>query len=114
MGSAGRSLLGDEWPLVARDRQLRAIMTSANGTDRAKALILSGGPGVGKTRLAREAQTSLTRLGRVTEWVSATRSASVIPFGALLHLLPQEDPFRVDRLAALRRLASRFIEMDED
>ena len=76
--------------------------------------MLSGGPGVGKTRLAREAMTGLASAGRVTEWVSATRSASVIPFGALLHLLPQEDPFRVDRLAALRRLADRFVGMGAD
>lgn len=35
----------------------------------------------------------------------------MIPFGALLHLLPAEDQFRVDRLAALRRLADNFVEM---
>src|SRR6266545_2338708 len=111
MGSAGRSILGDEWPLVGRDRQLRAIVATAASTGGAGALVLSGGPGVGKTRLAREAMTRLAAAGRVTEWVSATRSASVIPFGALLHLLPAEDQFRVDRLAALRRLADHFVEM---
>lgn len=111
MGSGGRSILGDEWPLVARDRQLRAIVTAASGTGAGGALVLSGGPGVGKTRLAREAMIKLGSANRVTEWVTATRSASVIPFGALLHLLPQEDPFRVDRLAALRRLADRFVEI---
>jgi predicted ATP-dependent serine protease len=87
MGSAGRSIL-NEWPLVARDRQLGGIVTAADGTSGANALVLSGGPGVGKTRLAREAMARLGSAGRVTEWVSATRSASVIPFGALLHLLP--------------------------
>jgi DNA-binding CsgD family transcriptional regulator len=113
MGSTGRSILGDEWPLVARDRQLRAIVTAAKATGGAGALVLSGGPGVGKTRLAREAMASLASAGRVTEWVCATRSASVIPFGALLHLLPAEDQFRVDRLAALRRLADRFVGMGD-
>lgn len=44
-----------------------------------------GAAGVGKTR---EALAGLASTGRATEWVAATRSTAVMPFGAVPHLLP--------------------------
>jgi len=55
-------------------------------------VVIVGDAGVGKTRLAREALARLAAPGRCAEWVTATRSAAVIPLGAVSHLLPPNCP----------------------
>jgi hypothetical protein len=40
-----------------------------------------GPPGVGKSRLAREAIAAAEHEGALVEWVQATRSAASVPFG---------------------------------
>lgn len=104
-------VLGDRWALVGRERQLRTIEWSAGragGAGRIGGIVLCGAPGVGKTRLAREALARLGAGGRPTEWVAATGAASAIPFGAVSHLLPADGRFGADRLAVLRGVAERF------
>lgn len=54
-------------------------------------MVLAGAPGVGKSRLAREALGSFERAGRPTRWLQATRSGASIPFGAFARLLPEFD-----------------------
>jgi DNA-binding CsgD family transcriptional regulator len=79
------------WPFVGRDEELRSIVA----THRAPSgcgIVIVGDAGVGKTRLAREALARLAAAGRRTEWVTATRSAAAIPFGAISHLLPLDCP----------------------
>jgi DNA-binding CsgD family transcriptional regulator len=74
------------WPLVGRDAEaaaIRAAFAEAKG-----GMVLVGGAGVGKTRLAREALTGLAAMGCATEWVAATRAVATIPLGAVMHLLP--------------------------
>jgi DNA-binding CsgD family transcriptional regulator len=61
-----------------------------------------GAGGVGKTRLARELVETAVGSGRgASIWVSGTRSASGVPFGAFAHLLPALDARGLDRLAVL-------------
>ena len=47
-------------------------------------------PGVGKSRLAREAQDAAERDGAFVDWVQATRSAAAVPLGAVADLVPEE------------------------
>lgn len=99
---AWRPVLGEEWELVGRGRVLRLIETAAAAGG---GIALCGPPGVGKTRLAREALAHLAKAGRPVEWVAATRAARAIPFGAVSHLLPDRGG---DRAALLRGMAERF------
>jgi DNA-binding NarL/FixJ family response regulator len=57
--------------------------------------------GVGKSRLAREAQAAAERDGAFGAWVQATRSAATVPLGAVADLVP--DEVRSDDIVALLR-----------
>jgi len=92
------------WPLVGRQAELEALAAALGGT-RAGGVVLAGGAGVGKTRLAREALARAEAAGWGVEWVAATRAAASIPFGAVSHLLPATERLSDDRLDLLRRAA---------
>lgn len=79
-----------KWELVGRRSELEEI-AQARSRPEAGGVVLAGPPGVGKTRLAREALDNAREAGCATEWVVATRSAASIPFGAFAHLLPPLD-----------------------
>ena len=65
-------------------------------------VVVMGAPGVGKTRLAREIAEGARTAGEGTSvWVSGTRSAAGVPFGAFAHLLPALDVPGQDRLAVM-------------
>ncbi len=64
-------------------------------------MVLIADAGVGKTRLAREAQAAAERDGAFVDWVQATRSASVVPLAAVAELVP--DEVRSDDIVALMR-----------
>jgi hypothetical protein len=105
-----RPEVGDRWPLVGRDRQLTEIIAGAGQTG----VVLVGAAGVGKTRLAREAVAQLASSGHTTEWVPATRSTAVIPFGAVSHLLPRHSQSTSDsRLSVLHTVAGHFARMHQ-
>jgi protein-disulfide isomerase-like protein with CxxC motif len=53
---------------------------------------VTGAPGVGKSRLARELLARVERAGRATAWVSGSASTTRVPLGALAHVLPQVAP----------------------
>jgi DNA-binding CsgD family transcriptional regulator len=78
------------WPLVGREADLRTI-TSALTERPGRSLVITGPPGVGRTRLAREAMALAERRGRPTRWATATGAAALVPLGALAHLLPAVD-----------------------
>ena len=78
-----------QWPLVGRTDELELIEQALNGPDSA-GVVLAGAAGVGKTRLAKVVLERAATTGRSTDWVQATDSARLIPFGAFAHLLPGE------------------------
>src|SRR4029453_3585652 len=74
----------DRWPLVGRaDEVALGLERIANGGS----IVIAGGAGVGKTRLARELITAAKVEGWETDWAVATHAARAIPLGALAHLL---------------------------
>lgn len=75
------------WPLIGRREEL-SIIDRALGEDQFRGLLLAGTPGVGKTRLAREALAAAEAEGCFTGWAAASRAVAAIPFGAMAHLLP--------------------------
>jgi DNA-binding CsgD family transcriptional regulator len=79
--------VGGAWPYVDRDATLTALL-DALGPGDAGALIISGPPGVGRTRLAQEALAALRARGRRTEWATCTRTTAGMHLGALAHLVP--------------------------
>ncbi len=87
MKSAGGPGSDAGWPLTGRDDELHSIAAALDGPG---GIVLDGGAGVGKTRLARAALADHTA-DRV-RWVIATHSARGIPlgaFGSLLGPLPE-------------------------
>jgi DNA-binding CsgD family transcriptional regulator len=77
-----------QWPFEGREPELAEIRR-AFADPRLAAVLVSAPAGLGKTRVAREA---LARLRCRTEWITATRAATAIPYGALAHLLPDDLP----------------------
>lgn len=74
--------LGWEWPLTGRAEELRFIDRAGWSGRGTRGVLLSGGAGVGKTRLAREAVAAAVRRGTLTRWATGTASARALPLGA--------------------------------
>ncbi|WP_172671074.1 LuxR family transcriptional regulator [Rhodococcus sp. RD6.2] len=82
-----------EWPLVGRSEELAFIDSALRRRDAARGVVLAGGSGVGKTRLAREAVALERRHGARAWWVTATECARAVPLGAFADLpLEPGDP----------------------
>src|ERR1700729_1325445 len=86
------------WPLVGRDRELEAI-GAARVSSGCHGVVLIADAGVGKSRLAREAQAAAEREGAFVGWVQGTRSAAAVPLAAVAELVPDEA--RSDDVGAL-------------
>jgi len=88
----------DSVALVGRTEELGFVHRALRGAH--AGVVVMGAGGVGKTRLARELTESppAKRPGTAV-WVSGTRSAGGVPFGAFAHLLPALDAPPRDRLA---------------
>ncbi|MCV7013613.1 ATP-binding protein, partial [Mycolicibacterium madagascariense] len=84
----------------------RERLESALGSGRGAVLV--GAPGVGKTVMARAVAREFGRQhpGVATRWVSATESATAIPFGAFSHLVELAG---ADEPAALLRAAQESL-----
>ncbi len=77
------------WPYVDRDGELEAVLGMVGRAGTA-AVVVSGPPGAGRTRLAQEVRRALEARGRRVEWVTCTRGMATIPLGALAHLVPAD------------------------
>jgi hypothetical protein len=100
--------VGVTWPLVGRREEL-ALFDQALSAPGTSGVVLAGAPGVGKTRLAREALAWAEANGWVARWAVATRAAASIPFGAVAHLLPGVDVVGGDRFELLRAAAAGLV-----
>jgi tetratricopeptide (TPR) repeat protein len=97
----------ETWPLVGRQRELQRLREALTTTETGGAVV-AGLPGVGKTRLAREAVEQVREHVPVVEWVMATQAASRIPFGPMAHLLPAQTHGGGTRLDLLRQISERL------
>ncbi|MDA0185301.1 AAA family ATPase, partial [Solirubrobacter phytolaccae] len=84
------------WPLTGRERELAQI-DAARKDPACPGVVLVAEAGVGKSRLAREAQAAASDAH--VEWVQATRSAAAVPLAAFSGLVP--DDTRADDLVGL-------------
>jgi DNA-binding NarL/FixJ family response regulator len=99
---------GDIWPLTGRDAELRQI-EAAHADPRCAGVLISGAPGVGRSRLAREACAAAEQQGDLIYWVQGTTSSAAIPLGAFAALIP--DDVRSDQpLELIRRSTERLRE----
>ena len=103
---------GSGWPLVGRAEELR-FLRNALAQPGATGAVLVGPAGVGKTRLAQEVVNAAS--AGDCEWVLATRAGASVPFGPLVHLLPDD---RVggygDHTALFAAVAAAFVERTGD
>ncbi len=86
-----------EWPLIGRSEELRVITDATrDGPGQARGIVLSGAPGVGKTRLAREAVAACGPHGVRRRWIVGTASGRVVPLGAFADVSSHlgADPLR--------------------
>jgi DNA-binding CsgD family transcriptional regulator/tetratricopeptide (TPR) repeat protein len=90
------------WPFVGRNDQLQ-LVSEAIGRPRTAGVVVAGGPGLGKTRLAAEALAQAKARGFEIAWVVAAQAAASIPFGPLAHLLPDTSTEASSRLELLRQ-----------
>ncbi|MCX5041981.1 LuxR C-terminal-related transcriptional regulator [Aldersonia sp. NBC_00410] len=72
------------WPTVVRQRHVETVAGQLRSRNRHTGVVLVGGPGVGKTTLARSAVQAARARAR---WVAGTETARGIPLGALTHLV---------------------------
>ncbi|WP_068278693.1 helix-turn-helix transcriptional regulator [Aldersonia kunmingensis] len=72
------------WPTVVRQRHVETVAAQLRTRNGHTGVVLVGGPGVGKTTLAR----SVVKAARAqARWVAGTETARGIPLGALTHLV---------------------------
>ena len=81
--------MGTVWPALGRAAQLDAIVASLRTTSSANGVVLTGGAGVGKTTLAKEA---VRVSGKPFRWVVGTETARNVPLGAFAHLISISSP----------------------
>lgn len=113
----------EEWPFVGRETILRRLSGVMQG-GAAAGIEIVGDEGVGKSRLALELIREAERVGRATEWVTASHATRDIPFGACSHLLPggsatSDDPHRLlgdleETLAGRRSSAGSLVLVVDD
>jgi DNA-binding CsgD family transcriptional regulator/type II secretory pathway predicted ATPase ExeA len=94
---------------VARGEEL-GLLTHELLAGEAGGVALLGAAGVGKTRLVREALRCAAERGSHCVWVTATRAARSIPFGAFAGLMPLPKAGGLDRLELLFRARRALVE----
>ena len=104
--------LSASWPIVGREDELLRVPDALLDSS-ARAVVIGGPAGVGKTRLIAEVASRATGAGAFVARVTATRSASSIPFGALAPLLPIDDLLADSIVGLLRRASTSIAKMGD-
>src|SRR5215469_7362775 len=76
------------WPIVGRRAELE-VFHQVLGSSEQMGLVIYGRPGVGKTRLADECRQQASAAGHPTERIAGSRTAALLPLGAVAALLPR-------------------------
>lgn len=86
------------WPLIGRTEEMRTIEADISASGVA-GILVCGAPGVGKSRIAREALSSAASHGCETRWTAGSASAREIPLGAFTAWAPSgvTDTFQLLR-----------------
>jgi DNA-binding CsgD family transcriptional regulator len=107
-------------PLTGREDELEVIQRALNGAGSYSGVVIVGGAGVGKTRLAREVLDRAQVSGVCTSWIVGTESARPLPLGAFSALFggvvsdPQVSVRRlVDSYVAQQRQGRLLIGIDD-
>ena len=96
----------DRWPMVGRTEE-QAYLAEVIADPDQPGVVVAGRAGVGKTRIVREVVSSLP--DHHVELVTATVSASALPFGAFARLLPDDlvSVEQIDLLTVIGRHLAR-------
>jgi DNA-binding CsgD family transcriptional regulator len=89
------------WDFVGRADDLSRLRSAA-GDASSRGLVLSGLPGIGKSRLLREAVRSLPAEQFTVHIAAATTATSNLPFGGLAQMLPPDPPAGLSAAGLLR------------
>jgi DNA-binding CsgD family transcriptional regulator len=81
----------ENWPLTGRGEEMELLTALFAAEAEQKGVVLAGGAGVGKTRLAREASAVAAERGWVVRSVHGTATAQAIPLGAFSQWIDQFD-----------------------
>lgn len=98
------------WPLIGRSEEVRAIESAIAASD-VSGIVVCGAAGVGKSRIVREALTSVGAGGVEIRQVVATASAKALPLGALTQWV---DADAVDDLDLVRGVIGRLTASSSD
>jgi predicted ATPase len=90
----------DHWPLIGRDQEISEV-TGLIGNNAYRGVALAGKPGVGKSRLAREAIRAAADAGWTVRRAAATATSRSIPLGAFAQWT---DDFEGAPLALARKV----------
>ncbi len=82
----GVAITLQRWPIVGRRSELE-VFEKALCSGEYAGLVIHGRPGVGKTRLADECRQQAAAAGHPPERVAGSRTAALLPLGALVALL---------------------------
>jgi DNA-binding NarL/FixJ family response regulator len=94
----------DAWVLTGRDAELQFIVKRL--VERVPhCIVVTGDPGVGRTRLAKEALAAAREAGWRTLSATGTGAAAAVPLGAMAHLIPRADT-ALDPFTLLQRAMS--------
>jgi DNA-binding CsgD family transcriptional regulator len=86
------------WPLIGRTEEMRAI-EAAISASAVSGIVVRGAPGVGKSRITREALSAAASQSCETRWTAGSASARAIPLGAFSAWVPSgvTDTFQLLR-----------------
>jgi predicted ATPase len=102
---------GSQWPLVARDDELRQALAALEDGAEFHGVALAGDSGVGKSTLARALADTLESGGATVRHVLGTHTGSTVPLGAFYRSVTVEAP---QEPAAMLAAAHKTLEREEN